>query len=107
MPERERLDYNLLDDEHPFELDDGNRPHLFKHETFGEDDLYDVWWSDPRFFEAHPEGPADWLMVAEVPGGDILLVPLAKPNSEDRRKARPIGIYRAGGKLEKRYLEER
>ena len=47
------------------------------------------------------------MMVAEVPGGDILMIPLAKPNSGDPRKARPIGLYEAGPSLKERYLEER
>ena len=46
-------------------------------------------------------------MVAEVPGGDVLVVPLAKPNSGDIRKARPIGLYEASRYLKERYLEER
>ena len=107
MPRHDRLDYELLDDEDPFELDPGNRPHLFSHETFSEDDLFDVWSSDPLFFPAMDQGPADWLMVAEVPGGEVLLVPLPKPKSADSTKARPIGIYRAGRELRRRYLEER
>lgn len=107
MPPQDRLDYELLDDEDPFELDPANRPHLFSHETFSEDDLYDMWSCDPLFFPAKDDSPADWLMVAEVPGGDILLVPLAKPKSADVTKARPIGLYRAGQRLRRRYLEER
>jgi hypothetical protein len=107
MPPHDRLDYKLLDDQDPFELDSKNRPHLFSHDTFSEDDLFDVWSSDPLFFPAKDEGAADWLMVAEVPGGDILLVPLAKPKSGDPTKTRPIGIYRAGQQLRRRYLEER
>jgi hypothetical protein len=31
MPERERLDYELLDDDEPFEIDGDNRPHLYAH----------------------------------------------------------------------------
>jgi hypothetical protein len=46
-------------------------------------------------------------MVTEVPGGDVLVVPLAKPRSDDRRKARPIGLYEASRYLKERYLEER
>ena len=107
MPAAAPLDVELLDDENPFEIDAGNRPHLFSHETFGEDDLADVWASDPLFFPARPEGGADWLMVAEVPGGDILVVPLAKPHPGQTNEARPIGIYRAGERLKRRYLEER
>jgi hypothetical protein len=107
MSAAEPLNLELLDDEDPFELDEGNRPHLVSHEIFSEDDLYDVWTSDPLFFPARPQGDADWLMVAEVPGGDVLLVPLAKPKSGLATKARPIGIYKAGKRLKQRYLEER
>jgi hypothetical protein len=107
MSAAEQLNLELLDDEDPFEIDEANRPHLFSHETFGDDDLDDVWTSDPLFFRARPEGGADWLMVAEVPGGDVLVVPLAKPNSGQVTKARPIGIYRAAERLKQRYLEER
>jgi hypothetical protein len=46
-------------------------------------------------------------MVAEVPGGEVLLVPLAKPKSGGPTKARPIGIYRAGQELRRRYMKER
>ncbi|MFZ0058602.1 MAG: hypothetical protein WAL35_00965 [Acidimicrobiales bacterium] len=88
---RTRFDYNLLDDKHPFELDEENRPHLVKHETFSEDDLWDVWTSDPVFLPAAADGDADWLMVAEV-AGNVLVVPLAPPDSGDVTKARPIGI---------------
>jgi hypothetical protein len=107
MPPQDRFDFELLDDQDPFELDHGNRPHLFSHGTLSEDDLYDVWFNDPLFFPAAEKGDADWLMVAEVPGGEVLMVPLAKPRSGDVTKARPIGLYRAGQRLRQRYLEER
>jgi hypothetical protein len=107
MPLLDPFDFELLDDQDPFELDHGNRPHLFSHGTLSEDDLYDVWSNDPLFFPAPEKGDADWLMVAEVPGGEILMVPLAKPRSADRTKARPIGLYRAGQQLRRRYLKER
>ena len=41
MPVRKRLDYELLDDDEPFEIDGGNRPHLYAH-GYSEGDLYDV-----------------------------------------------------------------
>jgi hypothetical protein len=50
MSAAEPLNLELLDDEDPFEIDEANRPHLFSHETFGDDDLDDVWTSDPLFF---------------------------------------------------------
>ena len=81
--------------------------HLFKHETFGLDDAYDVFASDPVFFEPAADGPADWLMVAEVPGSDVLVVPLAPPRWSGAGKARPIGVYRASETLKQQYLAER
>jgi hypothetical protein len=104
---RHRLDIDLLDARDPFELDMlGNVPHLFKH-GYSVDDVYDVWSSDPTFFEGHEDGPADWLMVAEVPGGDVLVIPLAPPNSGDPSKTRPIGIQKAPLYLEQQYRGER
>jgi hypothetical protein len=103
---RQRLDINLLDSRDPFELDMwGNIPHLFKRYSL--DDLDDVWNSDPRFYEGDDTDPADWLMVAEVPGGNVLAVALAPPNSGDPSKARPIGIQKAPYYLEQQYREER
>lgn len=86
-----RLSLEDLDDEHPFEIDRDNEPHLFKHEHYQTADLFDVWAADPVFFEARGDGPADWLMVGEMPGEDPVCVPLAPPRSGDVRKARPIG----------------
>jgi hypothetical protein len=100
---RVRFDLRLLDDEDPFEIDDGNRPHLFKHlptdsrgrlVAVSPEDVLDVYlYGDPSFFEAKEDGSADWLMVGTVPGLTIC-VPLAPPNSGDVRRCRPIGIYK-------------
>jgi hypothetical protein len=103
MPGREPLDLDSLDEEDPFEVDDINRPHLYKHEHYGYDDMLDVFASDPLFFPAQPGLEADWLMVGEPPGEPPLVVPLAPPKSRDPRKARPIGIYRASGELLEQY----
>lgn len=65
MPDEERLDVDLLDEDDPFEIDD-QAAHLFKHEGLGIEDVYEVWESDPLFYPAIP--PADWLLVAEVGG---------------------------------------
>ena len=104
--QRRRFDPDLLDGDDPFEVD-VQLAHLFKHETFGLDDAYDVFASDPLFFEAADDRAADWLMVAEVPGGDVLVVPLAPPRRGDARKARPIGVYRASEWLKQQYFDER
>jgi hypothetical protein len=103
MPGREPLDLDSLDEEDPFEVDEVNRPHFFKHEHYGYEDLLDVFASDPLFFPAHPDLDADWLMVGEPPGEPPLVVPLAPPISQNPRKARPIGIYIASGALLEQY----
>ncbi len=98
--------YDLLDEDDPFEVDDQN-VHLFKHAVFGYEDALDVFRSDPIYFPDESDGPADWLMVAQVPGGDVLLVPLAAANYSGTTKMRPIGVYEAPRWLRDRYLEAR
>jgi hypothetical protein len=110
---RVRFDWRLLDTEDPFEIDDGNRPHLFKHlptdgrgrpVAVGPDDILDIYlYGDPSFYEASEDGPADWLMVGMVPGLTIC-VPLAPPNHGDARRCRPIGIYKTSEADRIRYL---
>lgn len=107
VSQRVRLDLDLLDDDDPFEIDDDNRPHLFKHSHYGEDDLLDMWIADPLFFPAKVGGEADWLMVAEVPGEPPLVVPMAASRSGDPRKIRPIGIYTATGQTLTDYMQTR
>lgn len=100
---RIRFDYTLVDWEggDPFEIDDGNRPHLFKHVPFGVEDLYDMLDGEPVVAPADITlGPADWLLLAELPGEGIAVAPLAPPRAgpvEVTRQARPIGLYHAGG----------
>ena len=68
---RERFDLEALDPDDPFELDSGNLPHLAKHAPFTAEDALDAWaFGDPLFYPAAEDGPADWLMVARVPGSD-------------------------------------
>ena len=110
---RARLDWRLLDAEDPFEIDDGNRPHLYKHlpeddhgrlVAVGPEDVLDVYlYGDPSFFEANEDGPADWLMVGMVPGLTVC-IPLAPPNHSDARRCRPIGIYKTSEADRIRYL---
>jgi len=99
----ELLDPDLLDPYEPFEIDD-QAAHLFKHAELGIDDIYDVWASDPLFYPAKP--PAHWLMVGEV-AGQVLVVPIAPPDSGDRRLCRPIGCYVAARHLADQYREDR
>lgn len=94
---------DLLDDEEPFEIDQ-QVANLFKHPNLGVDDVADVWTSDPLFYPAVP--PAHWLMVSEV-AGQVLVVPLAPPNSCDPRRCRPIGCYVASAHVAKQYREDR
>jgi hypothetical protein len=97
------FDLELLDDDHPFEID-RQAPHLFKHAALGTDDIYEVWEAGPVYYPAEP--PADWLMVAEV-GGRLLVVPLAPSRAGDPTRCRPIGCYEAPSHLARRYLEDR
>ena len=98
-----RLDIDLLDDEDPFEVD-RQTAHLFKHATFGLDDVREIWQAGPLFYPAKP--PAHWLMVAEV-SGRVLVVPLAPPDGSDVRKCRPIGCYEASKQLADHYRRDR
>ena len=101
--DRDLLDIDHLADHDPFEIND-QAAHLFKHAALGIDDIHEVWHSEPVFYAAKP--PADWLMVAEV-GGQVLVVPLARPDSGDPTKCRPIGCYEATRRLAQRYREDR
>jgi hypothetical protein len=84
----------------------GNIPHLAKHAPFTADDAVDAWtFGQPLFYPAAEDGPADWLMVARIPGA-IVVVPLAPPRSGDPRQCRPIGIYEPSHALTRRYEED-
>ena len=84
MP-RERLDTSRVNWEDPFEIDPINRPHLYKHAPYGEDDLYDILLSGAQLIEADLSvGDADWMLVGQPPGCEPLCVPLAPPKDGDR-----------------------
>ncbi len=97
------FDLEALDDADPFEIDD-QTAHLFKHAPYGIDDIYEVWESDPIFYPARP--PAHWLMVTEI-AGEVLVVPLAPPDSGHPAKCRPIGCYEAAEHLAEQYRQDR
>lgn len=99
------VDPDDLDPEDPFELDMGNRPHLFKHDHYSEPDLYDI-FCDAVYYPARDGGAAELLMVGQPPGEPPLVVPLAPANSGNPRKARPIGIYVATGTLREAYFRD-
>ena len=99
----DRFELDALHEDDPFDIDD-QAAHLFKHAPLGIDDVREVWSSDPLFYPAIP--PAHWLMVAEV-AGEVLVVPLAPPDSGDPSLCRPIGCYVAAKHLADRYREDR
>lgn len=105
---RLRFDPELLDPDDPFEIDANNRPHLAKHSPHSDADLVDA-WSDPNllFAEAAADGPADWILIATLPGGALIQVPLAPPHRGDWRHCRPIGIYPANQTQRQLYEEHR
>jgi hypothetical protein len=100
------LEPELLDPDDPFEIDT-QIVHLFKHHGLSPDDIYDVWYGEPLFYPAAPGGHADWLMVGEVPGGTVLVVPLAPSRDGNYSKARPVGVYKAPGWLDTQYRKDR
>lgn len=87
------IDFDAIDPDDPFEIDDRNRAHLAKHPPFTEEDVYDAFFSDPIFVQAEP--PAHWLMIANIPG-DIVVVPVMPAAS--RHQMRPLGIYRGSSR---------
>jgi hypothetical protein len=112
---RARFDYHRLNQADPFEIDEGNLPHLHAHLPTDDrgrlvplavDDIYDVYYGVPRFYEADQVGSADWLMLGEVPGGLIICVPLAPANSERYDQCRPTALYKAVTRLKRKYLAQ-
>ena len=96
------FDPDQLDEVDPFEID-RQAAHLFKHAPLGIPDIYEAFRSDPIFYPAKP--PADWLMVAEI-AGEVVVVPLAKPDSGNILKCRPIGCYPASKHLADRFRKD-
>lgn len=104
MKDRARFDPELLDDAEPFEIDDANRPHLVKHSPYSPDDLFEAWLDPARIFlAAEAAGPADWLLIARLPGGELVQIPLAPARSGAWQACRPIGVYPANRDQIRRY----
>lgn len=97
-----RFDYTTLNPDDPFEVDD-QLAHLYKQETHGLEDAFEILDDTPLYYQAVYK-PAHWLLTGEVPGGDILTVPLCPASVPD--KARPIGVYPAPGWLDKQYRQD-
>jgi hypothetical protein len=97
-----RFDYELLDEEDPFEVD-AQLAHLYKHSGLGPEDAYEVWADNPRFYPA-TYLPAHWMLIGEVPGNQVLAVPLCPGNTPE--KCRPIGVYSAPAWLDRQYRQD-
>ena len=104
---RARFDPELINWDDPFEVDEGNDPHLSAHDPYGSGDLNDILMNEPALFPAQVElGDADWILVGKPPGEPPLAVPLAPANSGDPRRTRPIGIFPASGGLLDKYQSD-
>jgi hypothetical protein len=97
----------MLDEKHPFEVDAGNLPHLMAESYPCLADAYDVYFGDPEYYVDESEGSADWLMVGPVPGGEILVVPIAESHHSGYAKVRPITILRAPPHIDRLYLDDK
>jgi hypothetical protein len=102
VDDEERFDYELLDGEDPFEVD-RQIAHLFKHPGLGLADAYDVWDDNPLFYPA-AYAPAHWLLTGEVPGNQVLTIPLCPGKVPE--KCRPIGVYPAPRQLDRQYRQD-
>lgn len=111
-----RLDIDLLDPDDPFEVDEHNWPHLYKHAFAKPDgrvltvDLADVLdryvWNAVVFYPADPAaGDAHWLMVTDVEG-IVVTVPIAPARDGDPKKCRPIGLYEAAASEQDSYRRD-
>jgi len=98
---------SLLDPDDPFEIDEANGPHLAAEQGLGLEDALDVLFGDPEFYDDDSGGSADWLMVGLVPGGEVLVVPLAQARNSGFGKLRPITVLPAPLHIEQRYFQDK
>lgn len=98
-----RFVVDLLDPLDPFEIDQGNLPHLLKH-GFSVGDLWDLWDSCWICFPS-PYGDADWIIVGRVAGGLHLQAPLAPSSLGRFDQCRPVGLYQASRALTLEYTD--
>jgi len=87
------FDPDLLDDDDPFEIDEGNLPHLVGH-GFGLTDLWELWEGTPYWSEDE-QHPGRLKLHGPIPG-DYLVVPCAASSSGDVHRCRPITIFSVG-----------
>jgi hypothetical protein len=99
--------FALLNPADPFEWDDVNLPHLFDGSDYGPDDALDVFHDSPECYEDDSEGAGEWLLVGEVPGGEVLTVPVVRSRYSEFSKVRPITIFSAPSWLRERYYQDR
>src|SRR6266540_957225 len=110
---RDRFEIDLLDPVDPFEIDERNRPHLYKHlpvvsgryVSVGVEEILNVYLlGDPMYNPGNEEEEADWIMIGECPG-IVLKIPLAPPNEPNPRKCRPIGLDGVTNEERRRHRE--
>lgn len=99
--------FSLLDPQDPFEWDLENEPHVVGEPGMDRDDVLDVWCDEPQFYEDDTEGSADWLMVGEVSGPEVLVVPIAQSHYSGYAKVRPITIFTAPPHIADRYRQDK
>jgi hypothetical protein len=99
--------FSLLDPVEPFEWDPDNLPHLVDNPYYGPDDALDVFHDDPECYEDDSEGSGDWLLVGQVPGSEILMVPIAQSRYSGFSKVRPITVFPAPEWLKERYWRDK
>jgi hypothetical protein len=98
----------LLDPEEPFEWDPRNTPHAAAHVLLGPDDALDAYLlGEPEFFDDDGEGDATWLMVGEIPGTGLIVVPLVESEYSGYSKVRPLGVFEAPLHIIERYYQEK
>ena len=82
-------------------------PDVLDDPYYGPDDALDVYHDDPECYEDESNGAGDWLLVGEVPGGEILTVPVTQSYYSGLSKVRPITVFAAPAFLAERYVQDK